>query len=104
MRDIMFKIKQSKQITILVLGIILSLFHQNSFADDKFPVKPINLIVPYAPGGGNDLVARLLSGPLSNELNQPVVVINKAGAGGSIGTAEVAKAKPDCYNEEILNS
>ena len=104
MRDIMFKIKQSKEITILVLGIILSLFHQHIFADDKFPSKPINLIVPYAPGGGNDLVARLLSGPLSNELNQPVVVINKTGAGGSIGTAEVANANPDGYNLVLLNS
>jgi tripartite-type tricarboxylate transporter receptor subunit TctC len=100
----MFKINRFKEISIFALGIILSLFHLNSFADDKFPSKPINLIVPYAPGGSNDLVARLLSGPLSIELNQPVVVINKAGAGGAIGTAEVANANPDGYNLVMLNS
>ena len=102
--DIMFKIRRFKKSSFLALTIILSLYHLSSLADDKFPSRPINLIVPFAPGGGNDLVARLLSGPLSNELNQPVVVINKAGAGGSIGTAEVANANPDGYNLVLLNS
>lgn len=100
----MLKIKGIKKYSVLVLTIILSLYHLNSLAEDIFPSKPINLIVPFAPGGGNDLVARLLSGPLSDELNQPVVVINKAGAGGSIGTAAVANAIPDGYNLVLLNS
>jgi len=100
----MFKINRFKEISIFTLGMIFSLFHQSSFAQDKFPSKPINLIVPYAPGGSNDLVARLLSGPLSVELNQPVVVINKTGAGGAIGTAELANANPDGYNLVMLNS
>ena len=100
----MFKINRFKEISIFTLGMIFSLLHQSSFAQDKFPSKPINLIVPYAPGGSNDLVARLLSGPLSIELNQPVVVINKTGAGGAIGTTELANASPDGYNLVMLNS
>ncbi|MEI7530299.1 MAG: tripartite tricarboxylate transporter substrate binding protein [Betaproteobacteria bacterium] len=93
-----------KAISILISGLFLFCQSILSFADEKYPSKAINLIVPFAPGGGNDLVARLLSGPLSTEFNQPVVVINKLGAGGSIGTAEVAHANPDGYNLVLLNS
>jgi len=99
----MFKINRFKEVSIFALGFVFCLLHQSSFAQDKFPSKPINLIVPYAPGGSNDLVARMLSGPLSLELNQPVVVINKAGAGGAMGTAEVANSNPDGYNLVMLN-
>jgi tripartite-type tricarboxylate transporter receptor subunit TctC len=64
---------------------------------DEFPTKPITLVVPWAPGGNNDVVARLLAKSLSNNLGQPIVVQNKSGAGGMIGGQYVATADPDGY-------
>jgi tripartite-type tricarboxylate transporter receptor subunit TctC len=100
----MLRIKPWRAIAFATFSAMMIFLSQHSIADDKYPLKPINLIVPFAPGGGNDLVARLISEPLSMELNQPVVVINKTGAGGAIGTAEVAHANPDGYNLVLLNS
>jgi tripartite-type tricarboxylate transporter receptor subunit TctC len=68
-----------------------------SKADDNWPSKPISLIVPYAAGGFADTRMRLLARELADELKTTVVVENKAGAGGVIGTAFLAKSKPDGY-------
>ncbi|MFN5348759.1 MAG: tripartite tricarboxylate transporter substrate binding protein BugE [Polaromonas sp.] len=57
--------------------------------------KPLRLVVPFPPGGATDLTARVMTEPLSRILGQPVIVENRAGAGGSIGMSEVAKATPD---------
>jgi len=60
-----------------------------------WPTKPITLIVPYPPGGGTDVIARIYQEPLAKALGQPVVIENRGGAGGSLGTAIAARATPD---------
>ncbi len=62
-----------------------------------YPDKPVKIVVPFAAGGPTDVVARIVAEGLSEELKQPFVVDNRAGAGGAIGTDLVAKAKPDGY-------
>jgi tripartite-type tricarboxylate transporter receptor subunit TctC len=66
-------------------------------AVDTFPNRPIRLVVPYPPGGGTDIVGRLLGEKLRASLSQPIVVDNRGGAGGVLGTEVVAKAVPDGY-------
>jgi tripartite-type tricarboxylate transporter receptor subunit TctC len=68
-----------------------------SWAEDKYPSKPITLVCPYAPGGNADLRSRQIGKFISEALGQPVLVDNKAGAGGNIGTGMIAQAKPDGY-------
>jgi tripartite-type tricarboxylate transporter receptor subunit TctC len=70
----------------------------------EFPDHPIRIIVPFAPGGASDLIARVMSGPLAQELGQPVIVENHAGANGNIGIAYVAKADPDGYTLLVASS
>ena len=66
-------------------------------AQNAWPSKPITMIVPFPPGGLADLVARPVAEAMSRELGQPVVIENKAGAGGGIGMGLAARAKPDGY-------
>ena len=66
-------------------------------AQEAYPSKPLTMVVPFPPGGVADTVGRPVAEALSRILGQPVVVENKAGAGGGIGMAQVAKAKPDGY-------
>jgi tripartite-type tricarboxylate transporter receptor subunit TctC len=73
-------------------------------AQAAFPDRPIRLIVPFAPGGASDLIARVLSGPLTRELGQPVIVENHAGANGNVGIAYVAKSDPDGYRLLVASS
>ena len=66
-------------------------------AQGKYPDRPVKIIVPFPPGGGVDLTARLLMEPLSKELGQPIVIENKGGAGGLIGTQSMVQSPPDGY-------
>lgn len=68
-----------------------------SFAQDSFPSKPVRIIVPFSAGGIVDAIARTVGEKLATRYGQPVIVENKTGAGGSIGTDFVAKAAPDGY-------
>ena len=78
-----------------LLACLLAAFATNTLA--AWPDKPIKLIVPWAPGGSTDILARTIGDKLSRVLGQPVVVENKAGASGNIGSELVAKAPPDGY-------
>jgi tripartite-type tricarboxylate transporter receptor subunit TctC len=66
-------------------------------AAQDYPTRPITLVVPYAAGGGNDVMARIVAEKMSKSLGQQIVIENKGGAGGSIATRQVAKAAPDGY-------
>ena len=66
-------------------------------AHADWPERPIHMVVPFPPGSSPDILARTISEPLSQALGQPIVIDNKPGAGGNIGTRLVAQAKPDGY-------
>src|SRR6516165_1205738 len=80
----------------VLLSLIAGLAAQAAFAQD-YPSRPITLIVPYAAGGGNDLMARTAAEKMSKTLGQQIVIENRGGAGGSIATRQIAKATADGY-------
>src|SRR5262245_61528638 len=69
----------------------------NAAAQDAYPTRPVTLVVPFPAGGSTDLVARVIAEKRTVGLGQQVVVENKGGAGGNLGSASVAKADPDGY-------
>ena len=73
-------------------------------AQEAWPSKPIRMVVPYPAGGSTDQLARAIQAPLAETLGQPIVIENKAGAGGTLGTDMVAKAAPDGYTFVFGNS
>lgn len=94
---------QSKKLKHLLLSILVAVSVTPAWAA-SFPQKPITLIVPFAPGGGTDSIARDLSKTLSENLGQPVVVENRGGGGGSIGASMGSKATPDGYTLLFVTS
>ena len=80
-----------------VLLTIVFGFVQTVGAQEKYPKAPIRIIIPVAPGGSTDIIGRLVANKLTEELGQPVVVDNRAGASGIIGSQMVANAPPDGY-------
>ena len=85
-------------------AILLGLASAASQAQEAYPSRPIKLVVAFGPGGGSDTLARMLGQKLSDSLKQPVIIENKPGAGGSIGTREVQKAAPDGYTLILATS
>ncbi|MGM9486140.1 Bug family tripartite tricarboxylate transporter substrate binding protein [Ideonella sp. YS5] len=86
--------KLSRRVTLAVLAGLATF---QAVAQEKYPGKPVTVIVPQAPGGANDTIARIVAQKLSEQTGQQFLVDNKPGAGGNIGTAAAAKAKADGY-------
>lgn len=82
---------------IVACGIAFAFTSTTRAADPVYPVRSIRLVVPFAPGGSSDTLARVIAPELSARLGQPIVVDNKPGAGGNLGIDFVSKAAPDGY-------
>jgi tripartite-type tricarboxylate transporter receptor subunit TctC len=95
-----------KKLAALLLSCAVALAPAQAEAQpaQKFPEKPIRFIVPFPPGGGNDILARMLAPKIAESLGQPVVIDNRAGAGGNIGTDLAAKSPPDGYTIVIASN
>jgi tripartite-type tricarboxylate transporter receptor subunit TctC len=89
--------KRLSHLSIALLTACLACAAPVANAQDKYPSKPIRLVVTYPPGGSNDMVARLVGHKLSESLGQPILVDNRPGASGNIGIDHVAKAPKDGY-------
>lgn len=92
-----------KTLALMALCSAAALLPAGVLATD-YPVKPIKIVVPFAPGGGSDVITRLLAEKMTLDLAVPVIVENKAGASSIIGTDAVAKAAPDGYTILLTNS
>src|SRR5215472_17426999 len=81
---------------LLAAGVVLAVLPRIAGAQ-AYPVRPITVIVPFAPGGGTDVAARIVGDHMSRTLGQQLVVQNIAGAGGTVGSARAMRAEPDGY-------
>ena len=96
MKRLLFNLR----VGLLGLGVLAS----TALAQDAYPTRPLTFVVPYPPGGSNDVFARRVAKGLSEALGQPIVIDNRPGASGNIGTGQVAKAAPDGYTFAVVSS
>jgi tripartite-type tricarboxylate transporter receptor subunit TctC len=66
-----------------------------------YPTRPITMIVPFPAGGGGDVIARIIAEPMRSSLEQPIIIENVSGAGGSVGVGRAARARPDGYTLDL---
>ena len=89
-----------KRLTLALLSAAALAFGGAAVAQDKYPSKPVKIIVPYAPGGATDITSRLFGEQLKNILGQQFVVESKPGAFGILAIEEMARSRPDGYTLE----
>jgi tripartite-type tricarboxylate transporter receptor subunit TctC len=92
-----------KRLILTLISTLAVVLGGPAVAQDKYPSKPVKIVVPYAPGGGTDITARLFGDQMKNSLGQQFVVENKPGAFGILAIEEMARAKPDGYTLMIGN-
>ena len=83
-----------------VIAVAATIAGLGDAAAQTYPSRPVSMVVPYAPGGPTDTIARIMAEHMRGSLGQPVIIENVSGAGGSIGVARVARATPDGYTVE----
>jgi tripartite-type tricarboxylate transporter receptor subunit TctC len=86
-----------------ILAAIALAFAASIALGQAYPTKPLRLVIPFPPGGSNDVVGRMIAFQLSERLGKSVVVDNQGGAGGIIGTEAVARAAPDGYTLLLIS-
>jgi tripartite-type tricarboxylate transporter receptor subunit TctC len=91
------RLRRALRLIPLVLGVVLAPRPAGAQAPDSWPGKPVRFILPFPPGGGTDILGRLIAERLTANLGQPVVTENRGGAGGNVGAEAAAKSAPDGY-------
>jgi tripartite-type tricarboxylate transporter receptor subunit TctC len=91
------RLRRALRLIPLVLGVVLAPGPAGAQAPDSWPGKPVRFILPFPPGGGTDILGRLIAERLTANLGQPVVTENRGGAGGNVGAEAAAKSAPDGY-------
>ena len=91
-----------RSIMIQAAGLLVALTTSVA-AQSDYPNRPVRLIIPFPPGGSNDVVGRMIGTQLSEQLGKQVIVDNRAGAGGVVGTEIVTKAAPDGYTLGVIS-
>src|SRR3954469_17674598 len=81
----------------LIALVLCSIFVSAAGAQEAYPSRPVRIILPFAPGGGTDILGRVIAERLSANLGQPVVIENRGGAGGNVGADAAAHSAPDGY-------
>src|SRR5262249_14895570 len=92
-----------KRLCVLLLSAFCLVLSGAAMAQDKYPSKPVRVVLPYAPGGATDIITRVVGEQLRQILGQPFVVENKPGAFGILAIEEMAKSKPDGYTLMVGN-
>jgi tripartite-type tricarboxylate transporter receptor subunit TctC len=90
-------LRRSALLTARLFALMAALTLPGGSAFPAYPERPVTIVVPFAPGGANDVVVRIIQQPLSEALGQPIIVENRGGAGGNIGFGFVARARADGY-------